>query len=134
MNLRALRALHDAWARGSGARCWSAVGYWVGANEDLWRPLLQKATLWLFGGIAVLVVGYVWYQRRRETDRLRGDGLALAGLAALALAALRLAQRSAARSGAARANARLRPSPCPRRRAPAARSQTSTWSRRARRS
>ena len=51
-----------------GAGVWSAVlvavGYWVGVNEDLWRPLLQKATLWLFGGIAVLVVGYVWYQRR----------------------------------------------------------------------
>jgi membrane protein DedA with SNARE-associated domain len=55
-----------------GAGLWSAVlvavGYWVGANEDLWRPLLQKATLWLFGGIAVLVVGYVWYQRRREVN------------------------------------------------------------------
>ena len=51
-----------------GAGVWSAVlvavGYWVGVNEDLWRPLLQKATLWLFGGIAVLIVGYVWYQRR----------------------------------------------------------------------
>ncbi len=53
-----------------GAGVWSAVlvavGYWVGANEDLWRPLLQKATLWLFGGIAMLLVGYIWYQRRRE--------------------------------------------------------------------
>lgn len=53
-----------------GAGIWSAVlvgiGYWVGANEDLWRPLLQKATLWLFGGVAVLIVGYVWYQRRSE--------------------------------------------------------------------
>jgi membrane protein DedA with SNARE-associated domain len=53
-----------------GAGIWSGVlvgiGYWVGANEDLWRPLLQKATLWLFGGVAVLIVGYIWYQRRRE--------------------------------------------------------------------
>ena len=53
-----------------GAGVWSAVlvaiGYWVGVNEDLWRPMLQKATLWLLGGIAVLVIGYVTYQRRRE--------------------------------------------------------------------
>lgn len=53
-----------------GAGIWSAVlvaiGYWVGANEDLWRPMLEKATLWLLGGIAVLVIGYVTYQRRRE--------------------------------------------------------------------
>ena len=53
-----------------GAGLWSGVlvgiGYWVGANEDLWRPLLQKATLWLFAGVAVLIVGYIWYQRRRE--------------------------------------------------------------------
>jgi len=55
---------------GLGAGLWSAVlvaiGYWVGANEDLWRPMLQKVTLWLLGGIAVLVIGYVTYQRRRE--------------------------------------------------------------------
>lgn len=55
-----------------GAGLWSAVlvaiGYWVGANEDLWRPMLQKATLWLLGGIAVLVIGYVAYQRRREVQ------------------------------------------------------------------
>ncbi len=55
---------------GLGAGLWCtilvAVGFWVGANEDLWRPLLQKATLWLLGGVAVLLVGYVWYQRRRE--------------------------------------------------------------------
>lgn len=57
---------------GLGAGLWSAVlvgiGYWVGANEELWRPMLQKVTLWLLGGIAVLVVGYVSYQRRREVS------------------------------------------------------------------
>ena len=54
-----------------GAGLWSAVlvgvGYWVGANEDLWRPMLQKATLWLFGGVGVLIVLYVWRQRRQRT-------------------------------------------------------------------
>jgi membrane protein DedA with SNARE-associated domain len=53
-----------------GAALWSAVlvgvGYWVGANEELWRPMLSKAILWLFGGIVVLLVGYIWYQRRRD--------------------------------------------------------------------
>ncbi|MFI5316484.1 MAG: DedA family protein [Myxococcota bacterium] len=56
-----------------GAALWSAVlvgvGYWVGANESLWRPMLQKATLWLLGGIVVLIGVYVWRQRRqREAD------------------------------------------------------------------
>ena len=54
-----------------GAGLWSAVlvavGYWVGANEDLWRPMLQKATLWLFGGVGVLIALYVWRQRRQRT-------------------------------------------------------------------
>ncbi len=57
---------------GLGAGIWSAVlvavGYWVGANEELWRPMLQKVTLWLLGGIAVLVIGYVLYQRQREVS------------------------------------------------------------------
>jgi membrane protein DedA with SNARE-associated domain len=52
-----------------GAALWSAIlvglGYWVGANEDLWRPMLQKATLWVFGGIGILVALYVWRQRRQ---------------------------------------------------------------------
>src|SRR5262245_39819811 len=47
-----------------GAGVWSAVlvvvGYWVGASEDLWRPMLQRATLWVFAGVLLLVVGYVW--------------------------------------------------------------------------
>lgn len=54
-----------------GAGLWSgilvAVGYWVGANQDLWQPMLHKATLWLFGGIGILVAFYVWRQRRHET-------------------------------------------------------------------
>ncbi len=54
-----------------GAALWSgilvAVGYWVGANEDLWRPMLQRATLWMFGGVGVLIALYVWRQRRQRT-------------------------------------------------------------------
>ena len=54
-----------------GAGLWSGVlvglGYWVGMNEALWRPMLQKATLWTFGGIGILVALYVWRQRRQRT-------------------------------------------------------------------
>ena len=54
-----------------GAGLWSAVlvgvGYWVGANEDLWRPMLHKVTLWLFGGVGFLIALYVWRQRRQRT-------------------------------------------------------------------
>jgi membrane protein DedA with SNARE-associated domain len=59
-----------AFYTGLGAGLWCTVlvgvGYWVGANEELWRPLLQEVTLWLLGGVALLLVGYIWYQRRRE--------------------------------------------------------------------
>ncbi|HTO68244.1 MAG TPA: DedA family protein [Myxococcota bacterium] len=53
-----------------GAGLWSsilvALGYLAGQNEALWRPLLHKATLWLFGGVAVLIGVYVWRHRRRK--------------------------------------------------------------------
>lgn len=53
-----------------GAGMWCTVlvgvGYWAGANEDLWRPMLQQATLWVLGGVAVLIAGYVWLHRRRQ--------------------------------------------------------------------
>jgi membrane protein DedA with SNARE-associated domain len=53
-----------------GAGLWSTVlvgvGYWVGQNEQLWRPMLQKATLWLFGGVIVLIAIYVWRHRRPQ--------------------------------------------------------------------
>ncbi|HTO55960.1 MAG TPA: DedA family protein [Myxococcota bacterium] len=55
-----------------GAAMWSTVlvgvGYWAGQNEDLWRPMLHKATLWLIGGIVVLVAVYVWRQRRQQAS------------------------------------------------------------------
>ncbi len=53
-----------------GAGFWSAVlvgvGYWVGQNEQLWRPMLQKATLWLLGGVVVLIAIYVRRHRRPQ--------------------------------------------------------------------
>jgi membrane protein DedA with SNARE-associated domain len=59
-----------------GAGAWSAVlvvlGYFVGASEDLWRPILREATLWLFAGLALLVAGYVWWQRRRTLQTRTG--------------------------------------------------------------
>jgi membrane protein DedA with SNARE-associated domain len=53
---------------GLGAGMWCsvlvAVGYWAGSNEDLWRPLLRDATLWILVGLALLLVVYVWIHRR----------------------------------------------------------------------
>jgi membrane protein DedA with SNARE-associated domain len=58
-----------------GAGVWSAVlvvlGYWVGASEDLWRPMLQQATLWLFAGLVLIIGAYVWWHHRRGTARTR---------------------------------------------------------------
>src|SRR5262245_25611166 len=54
----------------AGAALWSAVlvalGWWVGENQDLWQPMLHKATLWLIGGVGILVALYVWRQRRQK--------------------------------------------------------------------
>jgi membrane protein DedA with SNARE-associated domain len=53
-----------------GAGMWSAVlvslGYVAGQSEALWRPLLHKATLWLLGGICVLIGVYVWRHTRQK--------------------------------------------------------------------
>ncbi len=55
---------------GLGAGMWSAilvaVGYWAGAHEDLWRPLLREATLWMLAVLGLLVIVYVWWHRRRS--------------------------------------------------------------------
>ncbi len=51
-----------------GAGLWSAVlvtiGYLAGQSEELWRPLLREATIWIVGGAIVLVGGYVYLHRR----------------------------------------------------------------------
>jgi membrane protein DedA with SNARE-associated domain len=53
-----------------GAGIWSAilvaVGYIAGQSEELWRPLLRDATLWMLGAIVLLVAVYVWRHRRRS--------------------------------------------------------------------
>jgi len=53
-----------------GAGIWSAilvaVGYWAGANEEVWRPLLREATLWVLGGVALLIGAYVFVHRKVE--------------------------------------------------------------------
>ena len=55
---------------GLGAGLWSAVlvaiGYAAGESEELWRPLLQRYTLWVISGAVALVVLYVWVHRRRS--------------------------------------------------------------------
>ncbi len=51
-----------------GAGLWStilvAIGYLAGASEEIWRPLLRQATLWLLGGVVLLVGLYVYWHRR----------------------------------------------------------------------
>ncbi len=58
---------------GLGAGIWCtvlvAVGYWAGANEDRWRPLLRDATLWILVGLVALVAGYLWVHRRASHGR-----------------------------------------------------------------
>ncbi len=55
---------------GLGAGIWmvvlTAIGWYVGKSEDLWKPYLQKATIAALAGCAVLIVVYVWVHRRRK--------------------------------------------------------------------
>ena len=55
---------------GLGAGIWmvvlTAIGWYVGKSEDLWKPYLQKATIAALAGCAVLIVVYVWVRRRRK--------------------------------------------------------------------
>jgi membrane protein DedA with SNARE-associated domain len=52
---------------GLGAGIWSAilvwVGYVAGQSEDVWRPLIRDATIWVLAGAAGLVVVYVLVHR-----------------------------------------------------------------------
>lgn len=53
---------------GLGAGMWSAVlvavGWLAGESEALWRPMLREVSLWLMGGIALLVGIYAWVHWR----------------------------------------------------------------------
>jgi membrane protein DedA with SNARE-associated domain len=57
-----------AFYTGLGAGLWSAVlvavGFLAGESEEVWRPLLREATLWILLGVAVLVAAYVYLHRR----------------------------------------------------------------------
>ena len=59
-----------AFYTGLGAGLWSAVlvavGYAAGESEELWRPLLQRYTLWAVLGAVALIAVYVWIHRRRS--------------------------------------------------------------------
>lgn len=52
-----------------GAGLWSAIlvaiGFWAGAHEELWRPVLRDATGWVLLAATVLVAIYVWAHQRR---------------------------------------------------------------------
>ncbi|MCP4006323.1 MAG: DedA family protein [bacterium] len=52
-----------------GAGSWSAIlvaiGYLAGANEELWRPLLQNTTLGILALVVLAIGFYVFHQRRK---------------------------------------------------------------------
>jgi membrane protein DedA with SNARE-associated domain len=56
-----------------GAGIWStilvAIGFVAGESEDVWRPLLREATLWVLVAVILLVAGYVYLHRRAERIR-----------------------------------------------------------------
>ena len=58
---------------GLGAGLWSAilvaVGFVAGESEEVWRPLLQNATVWLLVGGAGLISLYIYFHRRAERRR-----------------------------------------------------------------
>ena len=54
-----------------GSGLWSAilvaVGYWVGTNEDTWRPLVRDATIWVLLAAALLVASYIFIHKRASS-------------------------------------------------------------------
>ena len=55
---------------GLGAGLWSTVlvvvGYMAGAHEDLWRPLLGRATGWALLAMGLVVVVYIHVHRKKR--------------------------------------------------------------------
>lgn len=60
-----------------GSGLWSAIlvaiGYIAGAHEEVWRPLLQKATTWIVLAVFALILGYVWFHKRRKINALAAE-------------------------------------------------------------
>jgi membrane protein DedA with SNARE-associated domain len=58
---------------GLGAGIWmvvlTAIGWFVGKSEDLWKPYLQKATFGMLAFCAAVVLIYVVVHRRRRAAR-----------------------------------------------------------------
>ena len=53
-------------AVGGATAVLGAIGYAAGESEEVWRPLLQRYTVWLVLGAVALVAVYVGIQRRRS--------------------------------------------------------------------
>ncbi len=57
---------------GLGAGIWmvvlTAIGFYIGKSEDLWKPYLQKATLGMLVFCGVLIVVYVWWHKRKKVQ------------------------------------------------------------------
>ena len=51
-----------------GAGIWSAIlvaiGFIAGESEEVWRPLVRNATVWLLVGGGLLIALYIYFQRR----------------------------------------------------------------------
>ena len=60
-------ALYTALGSGIWSGILVAVGFWVGTNEDKWRPLVRDATLWVLLVAAALVASYIVIHKRASS-------------------------------------------------------------------
>lgn len=64
---------------GLGAGIWmvvlTAIGWFVGKSEDLWKPYLRQATIAMLAFCAVVVAIYVWRHRKKRAESARAAGI-----------------------------------------------------------